>query len=45
MHVSNWKKKPLEVLKRINRILSTLLKINLPRVPDEEKKEINNIIL
>ena len=29
MHASNWKKKPLEVLKRIKTILSTLQEINL----------------
>ena len=29
MHTSNWKKKPLEVLKRIKTILSTLQEINL----------------
>ena len=32
MNASNWKKKSLEVLKRIKAILSTLQEINLPQV-------------
>ena len=36
MHTSNWKKKSLEVLKRMKAILSILEEINLPWVLDEE---------
>ena len=36
MNASNWKKKQLEVLKRIKIILLTLQEINLPQVLDEE---------
>ena len=36
MHASNWKKKPLKILKRIKAILSTLKEINLAWVLDEQ---------
>ena len=36
MHASNWKKKPLEVLKRRKTILSMLQGINLLQALDEE---------
>ena len=36
MHVPDWKKKPLEVLKRRKTIFSMLQEINFPGVLDEE---------
>ena len=42
MHASNWKKKPLEVLKRIKTILSSLLDINSHKY---WMRKINNFIL
>ena len=36
MHASDWKKKPLAVLKRIKTISSTLYEINLPLALNED---------